>query len=117
MSGAGFAAHALPGGREPAAYAMTPAAALDLLGDAGAPFWAGKAVHAQVTDRDTLTYLREITPTNATPSAPCGCGDRVWYRLDHDRPWRCRHCQPISAAAKFAQWFISPQGVPPNARS
>jgi hypothetical protein len=44
--------------------------------------------------RDIAEYVAEFMPTNATPTAPCECGDTVFYQLLAGEPWRCRTCAP-----------------------
>jgi hypothetical protein len=45
-------------------------------------------------DKHAAEYLAEFMPTNATPTAPCECGDTVLYQLTEGAPWRCRTCAP-----------------------
>jgi hypothetical protein len=60
-------------------------------------------------------YLREITPTPGCPSEPCGkCNDRVFYRIAHSSPWKCRACQPVDARRRVL-WFVAPPTTPTHA--
>jgi hypothetical protein len=65
--------------------------------------------------RDIGEYIAELTPTNASPAAPCQlCGDRVFYEL-RGTPWICRTCHPPS----YTGWRVcccrhEPQCDPPE---
>jgi hypothetical protein len=52
-------------------------------------------------------YLREIRPLPDYPSEPCVCGDRVYYRLGREAPWRCRTCAHVDAKRRV-EWWVAP---------
>jgi hypothetical protein len=53
----------------------------------------------------------EIRPTPGCPSEPCACGDRVFFRLGHDQPWRCRTCERADARLRVQRCWIAPAGT------
>ena len=64
--------------------------------------------------RDIGEYIAEFTPTNGTPTKPCGCGDRVYYRFTPDGPWLCRTCPRPATTWRMADCWHYPQCDPPQ---